>query len=682
MVRNEGVKLLKNPYAWGILLVCVILNLVFFLYVDQEVYSGKEYRELWQAYLSGGNSSQEEIQRAREEKEQCSENGMEAKKELYTRYLYELNSAATYGEYREGILANARKMVLFSSFSDGSFARKNVDKTAGHFAQMEPVEITEAPSLGVEKFFSPVTAALELIFLFWAGYLLFIQENENGIRSLLYVTRYGKTRLFLAETGVHILCVAAATLVMYSSNFLILNAQYGLGDLNRSIQSVPEYRSCGNVLSVGGFLLLGTAVIMYLLASLTVVIGFLCVWGKRTIFSVLLFFGCVAVSVLCYIQIPINSALGWLKYVNPVFCLDMGEVLGKYVNLNLFGNPVSYLPAVISIYAAAACVCFLLSWRGYCRIESEGKRRILFCWRKRGRDHAADSHMNLFRYEMFKVRKGGHVGIVFVFFLVLSVFFSYQDRLIFEDEDEYYYYTYMRELAGERTDEKSAYLREEQNRFSELKKEQEKWLKEGEVEAVVQIGESLRPYRGFERVVQREEYLKENKYEAFVYEGGYLRLMDPRDRGNRMLLLFGMVVLTFSLCSVFALDKERGQEMFLTLTRRGKTPRTRRKLLCAAVLCFLSFLVVYVPQFYVFLRLYGLDGAGELFGCLQPEGWFGWFGSGLPIWCWLVCQYVFRLLFMGVFGGIVLFFSARLKNVFLTVISMSLFILTAAFFYL
>lgn len=38
MVRNEGVKLLKNLYTWGILLVCVILNLIFFLYVDQEVY--------------------------------------------------------------------------------------------------------------------------------------------------------------------------------------------------------------------------------------------------------------------------------------------------------------------------------------------------------------------------------------------------------------------------------------------------------------------------------------------------------------------------------------------------------------------------------------------------------------------------------------------------------------------
>ena len=49
------------------------------------------------------------------------------------------------------------------------------------------------------------------------------------------------------------------------------------------------------------------------------------------------------------------------------------------------------------------------------------------------------------------------------------------------------------------------------------------------MEAVVQIGESQRPYQGFERAVQREEYLKENKYDAFVYEGGYLRLMDPRD---------------------------------------------------------------------------------------------------------------------------------------------------------
>lgn len=687
MVRNEGYKLLKNPYAWGILFVCVILNIIFFLYGNRELYSGSEYRELWQAYLSGGNSSQEEIRRAEEEQKQSSDNGMEAKEELYTRYVYELTSAAAYGEYREGILENAKRMAFFSTFSEGSFARKNVDKTARHFAQMEPVEIMEAPSLGVEKFFSPVTAALQLVFLMFAGYLLFIQENENGIRSLLYVTRHGRTRLFAAKTGAHLLCMVVITLIMYGSNFLLLNHQYGFGDLRRSIQSVPEYCSCGITVSVGGFLLLGEGVLLYLFASLTALLGCLCIWGKKTIFSVLLLSACAAVSVVLYIQVPLNSALGWLKYVNPVFCLDVGEIVGKYVNLNLFGSPVSYLPAVLFIYAVLMGVCIALSRKGYCQMASGGKglflswrKMISFYRKKKGAGFVAGSHMNLFRYEMFKIRKGGHISTVFVFFFVLSVLFSYQDRLIFGDEDEYYYYSYMTELAGKRTEEKSVWLQEERKHFEELKEEQEKWLSAGQTDAVIRLGESVRPYPGLQRALQREEYLKQNGYDAFVYEGGYQKLVDLNDKDNRMLLLFGMLLLTFALCNVFALDWEKGQEMLLQTTRYGKAKRTRKKLFCAAFLCILSFLAVYGPRFYMFLRLYGFDGAGEPTGCLQPEGWFGQFVSGMPVWFWLVCQFLFRFLLMGLSGGVVLFFSARLKNVFMTVTCMSLLILAAAFF--
>ena len=341
MVRNEGSKLAKCPYVWGLLFVCVILNIIFFLYGNGEEYAGKEYKELWQTFLSGGQSISEEMKQIQEEQQKYKDNGMEAKELLYTRFLQELNSVETYAGYREGILANARKMSLFSSFSGDSFARRNVEKTAEHFRQMKPVQVTTAPSLGVEKFFSPVTAALELIFLMFLGYLLFIQESENGIRGLLYVTRHGKARLFGAKIGAHILYMFIATVVMYGCNFLLLHRQYGLGDLGRSVQSVLAYRSCGSILSVGGFLLAGIAVMLYLFAALSVVIDFLCVWGKKTIYSALLILLCAAASMILYLQIPINSALGWLKYLNPVFCLDAGEVVGKYVNLNLFGNPVT-----------------------------------------------------------------------------------------------------------------------------------------------------------------------------------------------------------------------------------------------------------------------------------------------------------------------------------------------------
>ena len=55
-------------------------------------------------------------------------------------------------------------------------------------------------------------------------------------------------------------------------------------------------------------------------------------------------------------------------------------------------------------------------------------------------------HDSLFRYELYKVRKGGRVGMILFLFLIVSCFLSYQSHLIFDDEDEYYYYTYMKQL--------------------------------------------------------------------------------------------------------------------------------------------------------------------------------------------------------------------------------------------
>ena len=286
-------------------------------------------------------------------------------------------------------------------------------------------------------------------------------------------------------------------------------------------------------------------------------------------------------------------------------------------------------------------------------------------------------HLSLFRYEAFKIRKGGHVCLVLLFFLVLSIVFSYQDKLIFDDEDEYYYYSYMQGLAGKRTEEKSAYIRQEQERFQKIKEKQDKLLLEGNTDALMVLVESLRPYRGFRRVVERENYLNENQLDAFVYEGGYKKLTDWKEnRDNRILMLLGMFLLVFSLCSVFALDKENGQELLLQITRHGKVRRTRKKIFCAAIICVLSFVIVYLPQFYVFCRLYGLAEAGESIRCMQMAGWSG---MELPIWAWLLGQYVLRLLFMVVFGGIVLAFSAKLKNVFMTIVSLSLLILVIGF---
>ncbi len=672
MIRNEAGKLIRNPYLLGLFIVCIILNTFILLYGNMDGYPAGKYRGLWNDFLSGDQNLSHEIELIEDRVQKTRDSEMRTQEELYTRFLQELKGIESYGEYRQSILDNAKKMMLFSSFSQDNFAKKNVEKTAEHFKEMKPVEVVAAPSLGVEKVFSPITAVLELVFLMYLGYLLFIKENENGIQKLLYVTRYGKQRLFVAKTAAHIMGMVVTTLVMYGVNFVIIGLQYGLGDLDRSIQSVLEYRSCGSIMSVGEFLIFGMTLILYLFSALTVVIDFICLWGKRTIFSILLLFFIGTADILLFLKIPINSALGCLKYINPAFCLNVGEVVGKYVNVNIFGNPVSYLIVVLVFYATVLGICFSFALVRFCQSPLEERRGITLA-RKLKRNCVPRYHMSLFRYELFKVRKGGHVFIVLFFFMILSVLISYQDRLIFEDEDEYYYYSYMERLSGERTAEKSSYIEEEEQRFQNIKKKQEELAREGKTDALIILGESMRPYQGFQRAREREEYLEENELVAFVYEGGYLKLADLKENtNNRMLVMLGMMLLTFALCGVFSLDRENGQQMLLQTTRFGKKYMFRKKLLVAALICLLSFVIVYFPQLYIFHRLYGFEGIREQIGCIQLKSWLG---DGCPIWGWLLYQYSMRLLMMAVYGIVVLFVSYKLKSVFTTVTVMGLFLL-------
>lgn len=49
------------------------------------------------------------------------------------------------------------------------------------------------------------------------------------------------------------------------------------------------------------------------------------------------------------------------------------------------------------------------------------------------------------------------------------MFFVVSIHLIFDDEDEYYYYTYMKQLEGEKTIEKTNFIQRENKRFQSKK---------------------------------------------------------------------------------------------------------------------------------------------------------------------------------------------------------------------
>ena len=55
---------------------------------------------------------------------------MTDKEKLYVRFAKELEAVSTYNDYRQRIQENAKKITLFSTFTEGGFAEKNIEKTA------------------------------------------------------------------------------------------------------------------------------------------------------------------------------------------------------------------------------------------------------------------------------------------------------------------------------------------------------------------------------------------------------------------------------------------------------------------------------------------------------------------------------------------------------------------------
>lgn len=50
MIRNELLKLFKNSYVIGIILICFVINLFILMYMNQDGYSSESYKNIWNAF--------------------------------------------------------------------------------------------------------------------------------------------------------------------------------------------------------------------------------------------------------------------------------------------------------------------------------------------------------------------------------------------------------------------------------------------------------------------------------------------------------------------------------------------------------------------------------------------------------------------------------------------------------
>jgi len=526
--------------------------------------------------------------------------------QLISDVLKEVQSCAEYDSYLDGIDEQARKMTGISLFADpDSFSYKNIAKTPDDFAHLKGSTLTPAPSKGIDLATGfQVTDILAFLMIMTIIVTIVTREKELEQTVLSRTTYNGRMPLGIAKLMTCFTAAFMAVILLYSVNFAAGYFTYGYGDLTRQIQSVYSFNGCDlkiSVIQFFGLFLLSKLGLYMLFAALIYLITALSNSAVKVyaILAVIL-----TAEAVMYYTIPSASWLCPLKYINLVAFTNTHDILGQYLNLNIFGEPFGY-KAVFAITLAFLLLTFsILSVIAFSKqtVIRSRSSRLTFTLLK-------GSHASLFLHECYKIFIGGKVLFILIAFGGF-VWFSYTPiNEKFASADEIYYKQYMLKLEGKLTPEKEQFLADEQAKFDKAQSDMQRELAEGSTFAAMKYQNILAPQYAFERVRSHANYLKTNDAE-FVYDSGYKLLTGDETAENKdaTLALTALAMLICTLTYVYSIEYQTGASVLLHTSPRGRKAVFLRKFAIGMIVLTVIYVLTYAPYFYNVLHTYGTRG--------------------------------------------------------------------------
>lgn len=286
--------------------------------------------------------------------EESDEESLRIQAEAAGKLLPQLEYLAGYDDYLAQIQSNADRLSSFSIFNQaGSFANRNIQKTAADFAELDGIQLSLDRDDGVTALFSyPMTDWL-LVLVLAMAVIAFLDERQKGLWHTVYAAPDGRLHLALRRVGVLAVTSAAAVAALYGS---VLAASFilygGAGDLGRAAQSVIIFKTLPIAASLRGVLIQ-----YFLLRMLSAFVIGLFLWlllsiantGVRWMLAGLAAF--LTVEYSFYTVLPDLSIFQLLKYFNIFSYIDLSTLYTKYLNLDVFTLPVN-----IRTLAAWSCV--------------------------------------------------------------------------------------------------------------------------------------------------------------------------------------------------------------------------------------------------------------------------------------------------------------------------------------
>lgn len=660
-------KLLSSPLLAGMFFILLLINGVLFYWHCTDDSDGYTYSQIAEKY-----SVSETLETEMDALMNAIWNDIDDSISLSTGNVYEeydldravmerIQEAEEYDSYLSRIQFESSAKIQLGIFGDeNSFEVRSMEKAIQVYHALEGTPVTVAPSVSIETLVSwRLTNLFVLLIATATGLLLITSEHMSGILTLLRPTKHGKERLYFNKFAAMGIAVAASTLLMYGTDIGIASFLFGMGDLNRPIQSCYGFQSCPMALTVLEYLLCSMGVKLLWAWAIGAVCFFLSIYLKQSVSVIVSWTG---VGALAYLLACSNSP--WLRGISLLWLSNTENLFLGCIYINFCSIPVRQALVGILFLINTIFLSFLVGMKLFCQQSTVSTNHSISFFAST----EMSSHTNLLRHEAYKAFIVNGTLVVLLLFLIIQCI-SYKNAHIQMDEQEYYYRYYSEELSGKQTEQKLMYLKDETDRFETLKQQMAYYysIAEGNGELynflTTDLDNQLRAEDGFEKA--KEQYGLLQPEEAYIYASGYERLFGMRGFRDTLINTFKLAfVLVVCLSSTFSVEYETGVEIFLKTYGREKQIRYQKILLVGMILM-IAELLAYLPQYIVIGYGYGYTQLTERVSSLAV---FSALPGWLPIWSVFGIAVLCQLTFGIILSVAILLLSAKTRNTIRTIL--------------
>lgn len=591
--------------------------------------------------------------------------------ELFGLLRNQWNRITSYPKYLQSIKQSGEDSDISIFQNQSDFQKRNAEKTIKDYQVMEDVELTFTNVNTYEDavgFASTDLFALALIF--FVIVTLLVYEKEHHLFFLLKPTKEGRAGLICAKIGVILTITVFIALLLWGSNILVSLIKNGSIPTSISLQSITSFTKSTLRMTTGQYLFLFLFAKIGIYALLSMIFLFIALKSKRTVGIYIGSLLVLGISLVLYLTISNTSAFVYLKQINIITYLLVNPVFQTYLNLNMFGFPIS----ITHIFGIVLPVSILFFIMLNIYVFSKDKTSDTISGFHFRRKNVSKINVSIFRHEAYKLlimQKG--LVILAIFSIAVSCFIinSNHDK----STDEYYYQSYMKVLEGPYTQKKQRIVEKEIKRFEELQQQrsnaeadfQANKISEAEKNAIDSyIGTQSISEQAFTRVLERVDYVTQHPEYPIIYESGYLDLFGMNYMGYRTDFILGLfLILTLIILCTSFLTNEYSTNMvsLINVQKNGVREVWKRKLILCIIMATICTFIAYSGQLFIIIQQYGLSNLNAM-NLAIPE--LSTLSVHIPLIFQILLLYAIRLFMAYICVGLIFIVSSKLKNTYTT----------------